>query len=236
MDRSMTAMLTPILVSLLLATVAAAPPVVGRGGHEPSLATARSSEGGASTPTEAPLIVFLGDSLTAGLGVAESDAFPAIATARLLAEGHRVRTLNAGVSGDTSAGGLRRLEWLLAQRPDLVVVCLGANDGLRGLPLEQTEDNLRRIVARARAADAAVLLVGMLVPPNYGPEYAPAFAALFPRIAKDLDVPLVPFLLEGVGGRTELNQADGIHPTAAGHRVMAGTVYPALRKLVAALD
>ena len=224
------------LLALVVGGCAAAAPLVGAVSGPGPVAAAHGKAEGASGSAGAPLVVFLGDSLTAGLGVAESEAFPAVATARLLAEGRRVRMLNAGVSGDTSAGGLRRLEWLLAQRPDLVVVCLGANDGLRGLPLEQTEQNLRRIVARARGAGAAVLLIGMLVPPNYGPEYAPAFAALYPRIAKELDVPLVPFLLEAVGGRPELNQADGMHPTADGHRLMANTVYPALRKIVDELD
>jgi acyl-CoA thioesterase I len=185
-----------------------------------------------ATTSQLPLVVFLGDSLTAGLGVDEQQAYPALVAERLATAGHPVRSINAGVSGDTSAGGLRRLEWLLAQHPDVIVVGLGANDGLRGLPLEETEANLRRIVLRARQAGCNVLLVGMMVPPNYGPDYAPKFAALFPRIAADLDLPLVPFLLEGVGGRPELNQADGIHPTVEGHRIIARTVYPLLEKIV----
>jgi acyl-CoA thioesterase-1 len=184
----------------------------------------------------APLIVFLGDSLTAGLGVAEEQAYPALVAERLLAAGHPVRVRNAGVSGDTSAGGLRRLQWLLAQQPDVVVVGLGSNDGLRGLPLAETERNLRQIVTRVRAAKCQVLLLGNRVPTNYGPEYANKFAELFPRLAADLDVPLVPFLLEGVGGRPQLNQADGIHPTADGHRIMAGTVYAPLQRIVTELE
>jgi acyl-CoA thioesterase-1 len=182
-----------------------------------------------------PLVVFLGDSLTAGLGVNENQAYPALVAERLAAAGHPVRLLNAGVSGDTSAGGVRRLNWLMAQHPDVVVVALGSNDGLRGLPLEQTESNLRQIVTRVREAGGRVLLLGNRVPPNYGPEYAPQFAAIFPRIAKELGVPLVPFLLEGVGGRPELNQGDGIHPTAEGHRILAQTVFPELDALVAKL-
>jgi acyl-CoA thioesterase I len=164
--------------------------------------------------------------------VNEDQAYPAMVAQRLAAAGHPVRLLNAGVSGDTSAGGLRRLEWLLAQHPAVVVVALGSNDGLRGLPLEETENNLRRIVTRAGEAGGRVLLLGMMVPPNYGPDYAPKFAAIFLRIAKDLEVPLVPFLLEGVGGRPDLNQADGIHPTVAGHRILAETVYPRLESIV----
>ncbi len=183
-----------------------------------------------------PLVVFLGDSLTAGLGVNEDQAYPALVAQRLAAAGHPVRLLNAGVSGDTSAGGLRRLEWLLAQHPAVVVVALGSNDGLRGLPLEETEGNLRRIVTRAREAGGRVLLLGMMVPPNYGPDYAPKFAAIFPRLAQELAVPLVPFLLDGVGGRPELNQGDGIHPTPEGHRIMAQTVFPKLESIVSKLD
>jgi len=198
----------------------------------PSNAPLAASPGAGAPSSPIPLVVFLGDSLTAGLGVAEEEAYPALAAARLVSEGRAVRILNAGVSGDTSAGGLRRLEWLLAQNPDVVVVGLGANDGLRGLPLGETESNLRRIVSRSREAGARVVLLGMMVPPNYGPVYAPGFAELYSRIARDLEVALVPFLLEGVGGRPELNQADGIHPTAEGHRLMAQTVYPALEAVL----
>jgi acyl-CoA thioesterase I len=201
---------------------------VALGGNSPVVDDASTSR--------APLVVFLGDSLTAGLGVDERQAYPALVADRLTDAGHPVRLINAGVSGDTSAGGLRRLEWLLAQDPDVIVVGLGANDGLRGLPLEETEANLRRIVTRAREAGCRVLLLGMMVPPNYGPDYAPKFAALFQRIAADLEVPLVPFLLEGVGGRPELNQADGIHPTVEGHRILARTVYPRLAAIVGKLE
>jgi acyl-CoA thioesterase-1 len=228
-------------LAALLATV------VGGGARLGSLAAAAPSPATTSgaapspavddtVPSLAPLVVFLGDSLTAGLGVDEQQAYPALVGERLGQAGHPVRLLNAGVSGDTSAGGLRRLEWLLAQHPDVVVVGLGSNDGLRGLPLAETETNLRRIVTRAREGGSRVLLLGMMVPPNYGPDYAPRFAALYPRIAGDLDVPLVPFLLEGVGGRPELNQADGIHPTVEGHRILASTVYPKLAAIVAKLE
>jgi acyl-CoA thioesterase I len=175
-----------------------------------------------------PLVIFLGDSLTAGLGLAEEQAYPALLERRLAGEGRPVRVINAGVSGDTTAGGLARLDWLLDQKPDLMVVGLGANDGLRGLPLTETEKNLREIVRRCRAAGARVLLLGMKIPPNYGPDYAGGFAALYPRIARDLHVPLVPFLLQGVGGVAELNQADGIHPTAEGQEKVADTVLPYL--------
>lgn len=183
---------------------------------------------------EEPLVIFLGDSLTAGLGLAEDQAYPALLERRLKAEGRPVRVINAGVSGDTTAGGLARLDWLLSQKPGVLVVGLGANDALRGLPLLETEKNLRAIVRGCQAAGVRVLLLGMKIPPNYGPDYAGSFAAIYPRIARDLTVPLVPFLLEGVGGVAELNQADGIHPTAEGQEKVAVTVAPYLEKVLAA--
>jgi acyl-CoA thioesterase-1 len=136
--------------------------------------------------------------------------------------------LNAGVSGDTTAGGLSRLPWLLKQKPDVLVVGLGANDGLRGQPVEEIEKNLREIIRRGRQAGARVLLLGMKIPPNYGGDYASRFEAIYPRIAKDLDVPLVPFLLEGVGGISELNLGDGLHPNARGQVKVAANVEPYL--------
>ena len=176
-----------------------------------------------------PLVVFLGDSLTAGLGLGESQAYPALLANRLAAQGRPIRVVNAGVSGDTTAGGLRRLDWLLRQKPDVMVVGLGANDALRGAPLSEIDRNLREIVRRCRATGSQVLLLGMRIPPNYGPDYTGGFRTLYQRIAKDLKVRLVPFLLEGVGGNPELNQADGIHPTAVGQRKVADTVLPYLR-------
>lgn len=182
--------------------------------------------------TNEPLVIFLGDSLTAGLGLAENQAYPALLDRKLDEAGSPVRVLNAGVSGDTTAGGLSRLDWLLSQKPEVLVVGLGANDGLRALPVEETEKNLREIVRRAQAAGARVLLLGMQIPPNYGPEYTTAFAEMYPRIAKELDVPLVPFLLEKVGGIRELNLEDGIHPNAQGQEILAENVLPYLEELV----
>ncbi len=182
----------------------------------------------APAPANEPLVVFLGDSLTAGYGLAADQAYPVLVEKRLEEEGVAIRALNAGVSGDTTSGGLSRLDWLLSQKPAVVVVGLGGNDGLRGLPLEQAESNLRQIVGRSKEAGARVLLLGMQIPPNYGPEYAEGFKEMYPRVAKDLDVPLLPFLLEGVGGMAELNQADGIHPTAEGQEKVAETVAPYL--------
>ncbi len=180
-----------------------------------------------------PRLVFLGDSLTAGLGLEEESAFPSRVAEALAREGVGVEVVNAGVSGDTSAGGLARLDWILRQRPDVVFVALGANDGLRGIPPEATEENLRRLLERAREAGARVLLAGMKLPPNYGPDFGGRFEAIFPRLAGELGVPLVPFLLEGVGGRPELNLPDGIHPNAAGHRRIAETVLPLVRDALA---
>ena len=199
---------------------------------DPAAPAVASAPQAPRTPSgKEPLVVFLGDSLTAGLGLEAGAAYPARVETALEEEGRPVRVLNAGVSGDTTAGGLSRVDWILKQKPDVLVVGLGGNDGLRGLPLEQTEKNLRAILRRGREAGARVLLLGMQIPPNYG-EYADLFAEMYPRIAKDMNVPLVPFLLEGVGGMAELNQADGIHPTAEGQEIMAKTVVPYLRPLV----
>jgi acyl-CoA thioesterase-1 len=179
-----------------------------------------------------PRVVFLGDSLTAGYGIEGEEAFPAIVGQMLKRDGVEIDVVNAGVSGDTTAGGLRRIDWLMKQRPDVVVVGLGGNDGLRGMALAESEKNLREIVTKARAGGAKVLLLGMLIPPNYGPEYTTAFGAIYPRVSKDLGVPLVPFLLKDVGGETKFNQRDGIHPTAEGHKVVAKNVEPHLTELM----
>lgn len=182
----------------------------------------------------APLVIFLGDSLTAGLGLPEDRAYPSILERKLRDSGVPVRVVNAGVSGDTTAGGLARLPWLLRQRPDVLVVGLGANDALRGQPLENVEANLRAIVEGGAAAGARVLVLGMRIPTNYGPDYAEGFAAIYPRVAKSLDVALVPFLLEGVGGRPGLNQEDGMHPNARGQEVVAENVLPHLKRVLRA--
>ncbi|MEM8964179.1 MAG: arylesterase [Acidobacteriota bacterium] len=175
-----------------------------------------------------PVVVFLGDSLTAGFGLSEEQAYPALIATRLAAEGRDVRVVNAGLSGDTTAGGLRRLDWLLSQEPDVVMVALGGNDGLRALALESTEANLRAIIEQSREVGAVVVLAGMLIPPNYGPEYTEAFAAIYPRLADEYEVVFIPFLLEGVAADPELNLPDGIHPNVAGQKILAETVYPVI--------
>lgn len=189
---------------------------------------------GAADPadTDAPLVVFLGDSLTAGYGLPGDSAYPAVVARALRDEGLPIRIVNAGSSGDTSAGGLSRLPWLLKQKPDVLVVALGGNDGLRGVPPATTRENLGRIIKAAQADGARVLLLGLKMPPNYGPEFTEAFQRLYAELAEELHVAFVPFMLEGVAGKPELNQGDGIHPTGEGQRIIAENVLPALRALV----
>lgn len=220
------AMIALPLASVLLACGAPPPGPATAGMEPPPAATALP------TAVAGRLVVFLGDSLTAGLGLGLEQTYPSLVAELLAARGLPIRVVNAGVSGDTTAGGLARLDWVLAQRPDLLVVGLGANDGLRGLPLGEVEANLRRIVERARGSGSKVLLLGMQIPRSYGPDYADAFADLYPRVARELGVPLVPFLLDGVAGVAELNLEDGIHPNAEGHRRLAATVEPHLERLL----
>jgi acyl-CoA thioesterase I len=179
-----------------------------------------------------PVIAVLGDSLTAGLGVAADEAFPARLEARLRREGFAYRVINAGVSGDTTAGGLRRVGWVLRARPEVVLVALGANDGLRGQSLAAMRNNLEAIIVRFKASGARVLLAGMRLPPNYGLEYTQEFAAVFPEVARRTRVTLMPFLLEGVAADPHLLQPDGLHPNAAGHMIIADRLWPYLRPLV----
>ena len=178
------------------------------------------------------VVVALGDSLTAGLGVARDEAYPALLEARLRRAGFAYRVVNAGVSGDTAAGGLRRLDWVLRSRPEVVIVALGANDGLRGQPVAALRDNLTAIVTRLRESGTRVLLVGMRLPPNYGEAYASDFAEAFRAAARGASIAFLPFLLAGVAGDPSLNQADGIHPNAAGHRIVAEHIWPSLQPLL----
>jgi len=178
-------------------------------------------------------ILFLGDSLTAGYGLDEGEAFPNLIANRFKADGRDdIRVVNAGVSGSTSASGLSRLQWYIRSQPDLLVLALGANDGLRGLEVAQMEKNLRDTIEFARANNVQVALTGMLIPPNLGPEYTDAFAAVFPALAEEYQLPFLPFLLEGVAAVTELNQGDGIHPNTEGTRIVADTVYEFLLPLL----
>jgi len=177
-----------------------------------------------------PRVVFLGDSLTAGYGLPEEQAYPAQVAALLRAKGIEVGVVNAGVSGDTTAGGLSRVSWVLSQDPAVLVVGLGANDGLRGLAPATIEKNLRGIVRQARQHGVEVVLLGMHVPPSLGPQYAERFAAIYPRLAEDEAVAFVPQFLQGVGGESGMNLGDGIHPNAEGHRLLARNLLPVLEQ------
>lgn len=179
-----------------------------------------------------PRIVAFGDSLTAGLGVAAEEAYPARLQRRLDEKGLRYRVINAGVSGDTTAGGVRRVDWVLKSRPDLVILELGGNDGLRGLKLDETKANLERIIKRCQDASVTVILAGMKLPPNYGTEYTKSFEAIYPALAKQYRVTLIPFFLDGVAGSASLNQADGIHPTSEGYRIIADKVLETVKPLL----
>ena len=182
-------------------------------------------------PTE-PAIAVIGDSLTAGLGVAAGDSYPALLEARLRREGYRYRVVNAGVGGDTTAGGLRRIDWVLKNKPEIVIVALGANDALRGLSVAATRSNLAGIVARVRASGARVLLAGMRAPPNYGEPFVRDFDGVFPAVARESGVAFMPFLLDGVAAVPALNQADGIHPNPAGQQAIADRMWPYLKPLL----
>jgi acyl-CoA thioesterase-1 len=177
-------------------------------------------------------VVFLGDSLSAGKGLAESDAFPAVTKELLRESGTLIEVVNAGVSGDTSAGGLARLDWVLGQQIDVLVVELGGNDALRGQSLDATESNLRQIVQRGLESGARVLLLGMDIPTNYGPDYGAEFSAMYARIADQEGAILVPGFVREVGSDPELMQPDGLHPTAEGHRRLAETLAPYLERLL----
>lgn len=181
-----------------------------------------------------PRIVFLGDSLTAGYGVDPDAAYSAHLQARLDAAGWDYEVVNAGVSGDTTAGGLRRLKWIMRRPVDVLVICLGGNDALRGLDLTVSRANLEAIIDGAREANPKIriLLAGMEIHPNMGLDYMADFKAMYPAIATAKDVPLLPFILKDVAGNPELNIADGIHPNEAGHQIIATTVWAALEPLI----
>jgi acyl-CoA thioesterase-1 len=179
-------------------------------------------------------ILFFGDSLTAGYGITEEEAFPALVEKSLNEKGKKVRVINGGSSGETSAGGLTRLDWMLRQPIDVFILELGANDGLRGVPLEETKKNLQAIIERVKAKNknVKVIVAGMMVPPNMGKSYSDGFQKIFPDLAKKNNATLIPFILEGVAGDEKLNQADGIHPTVEGHKIVAANVGKVLEKLL----
>lgn len=172
-------------------------------------------------------IVAMGDSLTDGLGLAQEHAYPAQLAHRLNAAGHRFKVVNAGISGETSSGALSRVEWVIASlKPDIVILETGANDGLRGIDPALLEANLNRLITILKAHNIEVILAGMQMLPNLGPDYTQAFQAIYPRIAQQHQIILIPFFLEGVAGRNDLNQPDNIHPTAKGYTRIVDTIYP----------
>lgn len=180
------------------------------------------------------VILFFGDSLTAGMGLDTENAFPAIIQEKIDSLGLEYQVINAGLSGETTASGKNRVSWVLNQNVDVFVLELGANDGLRGVPLEETRKNLQAIIdtVRAKNPETKILLTGMQIPPNMGKEYASGFRKIFPELAKKNEVYLVPFLLKDVGGIPELNQADGIHPTAEGQKILAENIWEVLEPIV----
>jgi len=186
----------------------------------------------AAPAAEERVIVAFGDSLTAGLGVDAAQTYPARLGERLKREGYDYRVINAGVSGDTTAGGLRRVDWALRLKPEIVIVELGVNDALRGQKLTAVRANLDQLVSRFQAAGARVLVAGMRLPPNYGDRYAEDFRRLYGDVARARNAPLMPFFLDGVGAVAHLNQADGIHPTAEGYAIVVDRLWPHLLPLL----
>ncbi len=181
---------------------------------------------------EAKTIVVLGDSLTEGYHLSKEEAFPHLVEEELKKKGKEVKVINAGSSGATSASGLKRLDWYLRAKPDILILILGANDGLRGLKNSDTEKNLSGVIEKAQSKNITVILGGMQMPTNYGAEYRREFAAIYPRLAKKYNIRLIPFILEGVGAVPEMNLPDGIHPNAKGHKLMAQTVLKSLEGLL----
>ncbi len=179
-------------------------------------------------------VLFFGDSITAGYGLEKSQAFPAVLQTITDSLGWNVEMINGGLSGETSAGGLRRVDWMLQKPVDIFVLELGGNDGLRGLPIEQTRSNLSQIIEKVRVKypTSIVVLAGMQVPPNLGTDYTREFAGIYPDLAKTYQTPLIPFILEKVGGNPDLNLPDGIHPTAEGHQLVAQTVWEVLQPIL----
>lgn len=184
--------------------------------------------------SETPVVLFFGDSITAGYQLDPVLAFPAIIQQKMDTAGYKFKSVNAGLSGETSAGGLRRIDWILRTPPAVFVLELGGNDGLRGVPLDQTKENLTAIIKKVRSAnpEVKIMLAGMQIPPNLGADYAGAFKTLFAELAEAEKVVLIPFLLEGVGGDPELNLPDMIHPNEEGHKILAGTIWKYLQPVL----
>jgi acyl-CoA thioesterase-1 len=223
-----------LAVCLLLALTACNGAAAGcgrEGSAEPPAETATEAPS-PKTDDERPKIVVLGDSLTAGLGLVETQSFPSLLQQKIDGDGFEFEVVNAGVSGDTSAGGLRRLDWVLQEDVRVLIVALGANDGLRGLSPSDMKRNLEQIIETARGRHVLVILAGMEAPPNYGAQYAASFRQAYRDLALQYRVPFIPFLLDQVAGQSTLNQGDGIHPNAAGAAVVANTVWSVLKPML----
>lgn len=195
-----------------------------------------ANKGGQQNNAAVKNILIFGNSLTAGYGLEDpAQAFPGLIQKRIDSLGLPYKVINAGVSGETSAGGNSRIDWILRQPVDIFILELGANDGLRGIPLSETRKNLQSIVDKVKAKypAAKLMLAGMQVPPNMGRDYSDEFRSIYPDLAKKNNMTLIPFLLEGVGGEAGLNQQDGIHPTEEGHAILAENVWKELKKLLA---
>ena len=206
-----------------------------RDGFGPRLGIDVTSQPGRSktqASAERQRIVAFGNSLTAGLGVAADESYPAQLQRKLDAAGYLYQVVNAGVSGDTTAGGIRRVSWVLNSKPSIVILELGCNDGLRGLSLQETKANLERIIQQLQNTSVTVVLAGMKLPPNYGKEYTAGFEVLYQSLAKQYHLTLIPFFLDGVAGSSSLNQVDGIHPTGEGYRLIVERIFPALEALL----
>ena len=218
-------------VLLFLCLAAALGACRAKAPEEPSAETARPAQPAASA-TPRPKIVALGDSLTAGYGLLDGQAYPALLQQKIDAAGYKFEVVNAGVSGDTTAGGLRRLDWSLQGNVKVLIVALGGNDGLRGLPVAEMKQNLAKIIETARARRITVLLAGIEAPPNYGAEYASSFRDVFRDLAREQRIVFIPFLLDRVAGLPQLNLGDGIHPNAQGAAVVSDTVWTALKPVL----
>jgi acyl-CoA thioesterase-1 len=181
-------------------------------------------------------IVAVGDSLTAGYGVAEEESYPAILARRLASEGYRYRVINSGVSGETTSGTRARIDWVLSMRPDIVILESGANDGLRGIDPVFVEDNLRQILQILDERGIVVVLAGMKMVWNLGPDYVARFNKIYPKLAKEFNLVFYPFFLEGVAMRADYNQADGVHPNAAGYEIIARQIYPSVLDAIKYLE
>ena len=228
----------PLAVCLLLGFCVFSAVSVGCGGGKAGQdaasqrAQAPAEPAASRTDDQRPKIVILGDSLTAGLGLVDTQSYPKLLQVKLDQEGFEYEVVNAGVSGDTSAGGLRRLDWVLQEDVRVLIVALGANDGLRGLSVSEMKRNIGQIIETARAKNIVVILAGMEAPPNYGTEYATSFRQAYRELAQQYRVLFVPFLLDRVAGQAALNQADGIHPNAEGAAIVADTVWNVLKPLL----